>query len=181
MLNKEVDTIAYTYPFPAKISVKKQHLYFARAGVLFFMVDIFQNRNYKYSKSKQYHKFFICTHRKRLLPFKARNGGIHTLSAPWLSILYCHGAVIPRFEIGKRSRLKRRRKIALTYPGSDLIWGGSDQNHPSFTEQVSLKFQDAPVTLPVAHIRSKWLLMVILINECINRLIERIGLKIQRY
>lgn len=58
------------------------------------MADIFQNCNYKYSKSKQYHEFFVCTHRKRLLPFKARNGGIHTLSAPWLSILNCHGADI---------------------------------------------------------------------------------------
>ena len=33
--------------------------------------------------------------------------------APRLSILYCHGAVIPRFEIGKIVYLKCGRKIAL--------------------------------------------------------------------
>ena len=65
-----------------------------RAGVLFFMVDIFQNRYNEYCSCKYYHEFFVCTHRKRLLPFKARNGGIHTLPAPRLSILYCYGAVI---------------------------------------------------------------------------------------
>lgn len=27
------------------------------------MVNIVQNRNYEYSKSKQYHEFFICTHK----------------------------------------------------------------------------------------------------------------------
>lgn len=70
------------------------------------MVDIFQNCNYKYSKSKQYHEFFVCTHRKRLLPFKARNGGIHTLSAPRLNILYCHGAAVSRFEIEKQVAFK---------------------------------------------------------------------------
>ena len=78
------------------------------------MVDIFQNRNYKYSKSKQYHKFFICTHRKRLLPFKARNGGIHTLSAPRLNILYCHGAAVSRFEIEKQVAFKM--EPCRTYP-----------------------------------------------------------------
>ena len=87
ILNKAADTIEYTYPFPAIYWLKNSTFYFVRAGVLFFMVDIFQNRNYKYSKSKQYHEFFICTHRKRLLPFKARNGGIHTLSAAWVNIL----------------------------------------------------------------------------------------------
>lgn len=74
--------------------------------MLFFMVDIFQNCNYKYSKSKQYHEFFVCTHRKRLLPFKARNGGINTLSAPRVSILYCHGAAVSRFEIEKQVAFK---------------------------------------------------------------------------
>lgn len=68
------------------------------------MVDIFQNRDDQYSKSKQYHEFFICTHRKVLLPSKARNGGIHTLSASLVSILYCHGAAVSRFKTGAIGR-----------------------------------------------------------------------------
>ena len=48
--------------------------------------------------------------------FRSRlgNGGIHTLSAPQVSILYCHGAVISRFEIGKQVAFKT--EPCRTYP-----------------------------------------------------------------
>ena len=62
--------------------------YFAGAGVLFFMVDIFQNGDNKNCKSKQHHKFFVCTHRKRLLPFKARKRRYsHPIGSPGKHII----------------------------------------------------------------------------------------------
>lgn len=64
MLIKGADTIADTYPFPAKIVAKNSTLTLQERGCYFFMVDIFQNGDNKNCKSKQHHKFFICTHRK---------------------------------------------------------------------------------------------------------------------
>lgn len=57
--------------------------------MLFFMVDIFQNGDNKNCKSKQHHKFFVCTHRKRLLPFKARKRRYsHPIGSPGKHIMF---------------------------------------------------------------------------------------------
>ena len=51
-------------------------------------VDIFQNGYNKNCKSKQYHELFICTHRKRLLPFKARKRRYsHPIGSPGKHIM----------------------------------------------------------------------------------------------
>lgn len=94
MLIKGADTIVYAYPFPAKMLVKNSTFHFARAGVLFFMVYMVKNFNNQYCKSKQHHERLVCSHKNHLLPIKARIGGIHTLSAPLVSMLYCQGAFI---------------------------------------------------------------------------------------
>ncbi len=63
------------------------------------MVNVFQNGDNKYSKSKQNHKFLVCTHKKASPFLDARNGGIHTLSAPQVNILHFHGAVKPKWAL----------------------------------------------------------------------------------
>ena len=65
------------------------------------MVDIFQNGDNKNCKSKQHHKFLVCTHKKASPFLDARNGGIHTLSTPQVNILYSHGARQLRIELVK--------------------------------------------------------------------------------
>ena len=46
---------------------------------------------------------FLCLTVYRLLPFKARNGGIRTLSASQVSILYYFGAAVFPVEIEKQA------------------------------------------------------------------------------
>ena len=85
-----------------------------KAALLIFHV---QDCNNQKTSGQDYHKFFICTHKHS--PFrKTRNGCIAALSAAGLSILYCHGAAVSRFEIEKQVAFKMRmlRNVSYAYP-----------------------------------------------------------------
>lgn len=133
ILNKEADTIAYTYPFPAKILVKNSTFTLLERGCYFLWLTYSKIATISIPKvSNTMNSSYVLIENAS---FRSRlgNGGIHTLSAPRLNILYCHGAVVHWFKI--------RAKWELIRP------------HPVIMGAVSRNFQYAIVTYSAAHIQ----------------------------
>ena len=92
MLNKAADTIAHTYPFPAKMLVKNSTLTLQERGCYFLWltyskIAITSIPKVSNTMNSSYVLIENASFRSRL-----GNGGIHTLSAPRVSILCCHGS-----------------------------------------------------------------------------------------
>ena len=104
MLNKEVDTIVHTYPFPAKILVKNSTFTLLERGCYFLWLTYSKIATTSIPKvSNTINSSYVLIENAS---FRSRlgNGGIHTLSAPLVSILYCHGATgarLHRFRLGR--------------------------------------------------------------------------------
>ena len=91
MLIKGADTIVHTYPFPAKISVKNSTFTLLERGCYFLWLTYSKMATIRIAKvSSTMNSSYVLIENAS---FRSRlgNGGIHSLSAPLVSILYCHG------------------------------------------------------------------------------------------
>ena len=100
---------------------------------------------------------------KTLLPFKARNRGIHTLPAPRLSILYCHGAV-NKILNGTNAISRPYDQILLNELNCDLnfIYGGIARSDMLTNEINKIEQEGASKVLKRSVIRMMKYLMGIL-------------------
>ena len=114
MLIKGADTIADTYPFPAKIVAKNSTLTLQERGCYFLWLTYSKMATIRIAKvSSTINSSYVLIENAS---FRSRlgNGGIHTLSAPQVSILYCHGSG----EGHLSTSAKLRRFIIGFAPGS---------------------------------------------------------------
>lgn len=120
MLIKGADTIVHTYPFPAKISVKNSTFTLLERGCYFLWLTYSKMATIRIAKvSSTMNSSYVLIENAS---FRSRlgNGGIHTLSAPLVSILYCHGAT----SAGLRRLRLGRSGLSLLEP----TWLGREQD-----------------------------------------------------
>ena len=82
MFNKGADTIAYTYPFPAKMLVKNSTFTLLERGCYFLWLTYSKIATTSIPKVSSIMNSSYVLIENASFPFTARNGGIHTLSAP---------------------------------------------------------------------------------------------------
>lgn len=140
MLIKGADTIAYTYPFPAKIVVKNSTLTLQERGCYFLWLTYSKMATIRIAKvsstiNSSYVLIENASFRSRL-----RIGGIHTLSAPLISILCFHGS--GKGHLSTSAKLRRLIAVRNSDGGCHLNSGQSQMG------LTSMRLQGGAVSSP---------------------------------
>ena len=140
ILNKGADTIAYTYPFPAKILVKNSTFTLRERGCYFLWLTYSKMATMRIAKvSSTMNSSYVLIENAS---FRSRlgNGGIHTLSAPLVSILYCHGS--GDGHLSTSAKLRRLIAVRNSDGGCHLNSGQSQMG------LTSMRLQGGAVSSP---------------------------------